>query len=645
MSRVPATQSKSIAEHRVRRSNSGGQEDGNGGSSARSDDPHLSTSQDQQAGKPKGEAVAAKVWAPAAKSVALVIGDRSLRMQRDDRGWWSTEEHVLTDGVDYQFKVDGKLLPDPRSPYQPCGVRGPSRHVDHSMFPWTDRYWQARPLAASVIYELHVGTFTPEGTFDAIIGKLDHLVRLGVRHLELMPVGEFEGEFGWGYDGVFPFAPHHAYGGPEALKRLIDACHAHGIGVLLDVVYNHLGPTGNCLACYGPYFTDRHHTAWGSALNFDGPDCDEVRRYFCDNALMWLRDYHFDGLRLDAVHAIIDASAIPFLEQLATEVDELKAHLGRHLILIAESDLNDPRVVRPWELGGFGIDAQWSDDIHHSLHTVLTGEREGYYADFGSLADLATSMEKPFVYAGRHSAFRRRRHGRPPIGLLAHRFVAYLQNHDQLGNRARGERLCHLVNMDRVKIGAALLLTSPYVPLLFQGEEWGASQPFQYFVDFHDEPELAKAVVAGRQREFAAFGWRPEDVPDPDAQALRASTLDWSECDEPGHREKLEWYRQLIELRFKLTAFTTGRLDATSSTYDDEQQWLKVQRGPVTILCNFAHEPRAIPVSPDHQCEVLLSSKPPAEIARHAITVLAESVVILRSFATDRESDFDEDEF
>jgi maltooligosyltrehalose trehalohydrolase len=570
-----------------------------------------------------------RVWAPSVSSLSLVTNTSTHKMIRDHAGWWRCN-YQLEHGEEYTYQLDGNApIPDPRSPWQPKGVHGKSRHIDHSRFPWSDDNWQPKPLPSAILYELHIGTFTPAGTFDAAIERLDHLVDLGVTHVEVMPIAEFEGDFGWGYDGVFLFAPHHSYGGPDGFKRFVDACHNRGLGVILDVVYNHLGPTGNYLPQYGPCFSSRHHTAWGSALNFDGPDSDEIRRIFCDNALMWLRDYHCDGLRLDAVHAILDTSAIPFLEQLATEVDELKAHLGRHMVLIAESDLNDPRVVRPWELGGFGMDAQWSDDIHHSLHTVLTGEREGYYADFGSLADLATSMEKPYVYAGRHSQFRRRRHGRPPIGLMAHRFVAYLQNHDQLGNRARGERVCHLVNPDRVKIGAALLLTSPYVPLLFQGEEWAASTPFRYFVDFRNEPDLAKAVVEGRQKEFGAFGWDPKEVPDPTTiDALQASQLRWEEVNDPEHADMFEWHRSLIELRRRIPAFTTGRLDYTSAECNEQENWLIIRRGPVTILCNFSEEVQEFDLSPGDK-ENLLASKPPLMLSGEGARLAPESVVIL----------------
>ena len=359
--------------------------------------------------------------------------------------------------ADYAFSLDGgPPLPDPRSPYQPNGVHGLSRPVDHSAFEWRHTKWRPAPLSSAIIYECHIGTFTPSGTFDAAVERLGYLRDLGVTHIELMPVAEFSGARGWGYDGVDLFAPHHSYGGPDAMKRFVDAAHGHGLGVILDVVYNHLGPEGNYLAKFGPYFTDRYRTPWGDAVNLDDRDSDEVRRFFCDNALMWLRDYRVDGLRLDAVHAIFDASAIHFLEQLGAEVHQLEAEVGRHLVVIAESDLNQPRIVTPREAGGYGLDAQWNDDFHHALHTILTGETAGYLADFGSIAQLAKCLTRGFVYDGTYSKSRRRRHGRPVLGLSAHRFVAFMQNHDQVGNRAMGERLGHLVTIDQLKISAAI---------------------------------------------------------------------------------------------------------------------------------------------------------------------------------------------
>src|SRR5215468_3053204 len=414
-----------------------------------------------------------RVWAPRAHSVALSLGDEQMPMSLDEGSWWSADLPGARDGQDYAFCVDdGAPLPDPRSPWQPNGVHAPSRLVDHASFPWTDASWQPRALSSAVIYELHVGTFTARGTFESAIARLDHLVDLGITHVELMPVAEFPGVRGWGYDGVDLYAPHHGYGGPDGLKRLVTACHARGLAVLLDVVYNHLGPDGNYLGRFAPYFSTRYQTPWGEAVNLDGPDSDEVRRFLCDNALMWLRDYRIDGLRIDAVHALFDQSATPFLEQLATEVQALGADQGRRLVLIAESDLNDPRIVRPASVGGYGLDAAWNEDFHHALHAVLTGERAGYYADFGTLEDVATALRDGVVYGGRYSAYRRRRHGRPAAGLDGHASVGFLQNHDQVGNRARGERLSQLVSPARLQNGAALVLLGPFVPMIFHGEEW-----------------------------------------------------------------------------------------------------------------------------------------------------------------------------
>jgi maltooligosyltrehalose trehalohydrolase len=571
-----------------------------------------------------------RVWAPEATQVEVEVGGERILLTASEGGWWSADVSAARPGTDYAFVLDGdKPLPDPRSPWQPYGVHGPSRVVDHGAFAWTDRHWQAKPLAAAVIYELHVGTFTPEGTFEAVIERLDHLVNLGVTHVELMPVNEFSGSRGWGYDGVDLYAPHHTYGGPDGLKRLVDACHARGMAVLLDVVYNHLGPAGNYLGRFGPYFTDRYATPWGQAVNLDGPDSDEVRRFFCDNALMWLRDYHVDGLRIDAVHAILDTSAVHFLEQLACEVDALEARLGRHLVLIAESDLNDPRVVWPPEIGGYGLDAQWSDDFHHALHTVLTGERGGYYADFGSLADVAKALERVFVYDGRYSVFRRRQHGRPPTRLSGHRFLGYLQNHDQIGNRAQGERSSHLMSPARLKVAAALVLTAPFVPMLFQGEEWGATAPFQYFTD-HEDLELGQAVTQGRREEFAAFGWNPEAVPDPQAQeTFERSKLDWDEREREPHVSLLDWHRRLIRLRREVPALSDGCLHRVRVRFDEQAQWLAVDRGPVTVACNLAGRAQHVPVCGEFSGSFLLASDPGIKVVPGGVELPPDSVAVL----------------
>jgi len=574
------------------------------------------------------------VWAPAARRVELVLtAGEGVPMAEGTGGWWSVDVPEAGPGADYAFSVDGgPPLPDPRSPSQPQGVHGPSRVVDHGAFAWTDTGWRGgAPLSAAVFYELHVGTFTPEGTFEAAVERLPHLVDLGITHVELMPVCEFPGERGWGYDGVDLYAPHHAYGGPQGLKRLVDGCHRAGLAVVLDVVYNHLGPDGNHLGAFGPYFTDRYATPWGQAVNFDGRGSDEVRAFVIDNARMWLRDYHADGLRLDAVHAIFDSSATHILEELGAGVHQLEAPLGRRLFVIAESDLNDPRLVRPPESGGYGLDAAWSDDFHHALHSVLTGERTGYYQDFGTLAHLAAALERVYVYDGRHSPYRGRRHGRPVTGLSGHRFLGYLQNHDQVGNRAAGERSGALMSLGRLKIGAALVLCAPFVPMLFAGEEWAASTPFCYFTD-HQDPDLGRAVSQGRRREFAAFGWDPEAVPDPqDPETFARSQLDWAELDKQPHDSVLDWHRRLIDLRRRTPALADGRLEAVRTRRDEAGDWFVLDRGGVAVAVNLSAVIQRIPL-PEAAAQVLLASDEGAGLEAAGRLVLPpESVAIVGS--------------
>ncbi len=573
------------------------------------------------------------MWAPDARTVAVRIGSCAYPLQQTDGGWWKRRLDEAKPGTEYMFDLDGNgPLPDPRSPFQPQGVNGPSRVIDHSAFEWTDTHWQPQPLSSGIVYELHVGTFTHEGTFLSAIERLDHLVDLGVTHVELMPVAEFSGDLGWGYDGVDLYAPHHAYGKPDELKQFVNACHIRGIAVLLDVVYNHLGPRGNYLSRFGPYFTDAYQTPWGTAVNLDQAGSGEVRRFFHDNALMWLRDYHFDGLRLDAIHAFFDRSAFHFLEELSAKVDSLAAHLGRHFVLIAESDLNEPRVVTPREAGGLGMDAQWSDDFHHALHAVITGETAGYYADFGSLADLGKAFREAFVYNGGHSYHRKRTHGRPIRQQFSgHRFLAYAQTHDQVGNRAHGERMSHLTSLGRSKIAAALVILSPFVPMLFQGEEFGTSSPFQYFTH-HDDPDLAKNVSDGRRQEFAAFGWKPEDIPDPqDRETFERSKVRWEELDQGPHAELLDWHKQLIRLRKSYESLTDGRMDKVSVRFDEEQRGFVISRGKVTAVCNFASERRNIPFA-CKDLRPLLSSDETYRIEPEAIELGGDSVVILASF-------------
>ncbi|MGH8888320.1 MAG: malto-oligosyltrehalose trehalohydrolase [Acidothermaceae bacterium] len=576
------------------------------------------------------------VWAPRASGVDVVVGGQRHPMKLAGGGWWSAELE-LAHGTDYAFLLNGgesvdgeEQLPDPKSAWQPAGVHGPSRYVDHSEFAWQATGWRGKHITGLVGYELHIGTFTNEGTFDAAIDHLHQLVDLGVDlgvdFVEVMPVAAFPGRNGWGYDGVFPYAVQDSYGGPDGFKRFVDACHSRELAVLLDVVYNHLGPDGNVLPRYGPYFTDSYATPWGKAVNFSGADSDDVRRYFLDNALMWLRDYRLDGLRLDAVHAIIDTSATHLLEQMAVEVTALSSELGRPLTIVAESDLNDPRIVAPHEIGGYGVDAQWSDDFHHALHAALTGETFGYYEDFGNLADVATALRNGYVYNGQHSSHRRRRHGRRlPSVVTAQQLFGYSQNHDQVGNRARGERLCHLVSPAMAKVGAAIVLLSPFTPLLFMGEEWAASTPWQYFTE-HDDAQLVESIRNGRRNEFKSFGWEPEEVPDPqDPQTSRRSVLDWAERDRAPHHEMLEWYRALISLRREFAELRDGGFETLTADVDEKSRVLVMKRPGITVVANLSPQQRRLAVSASR---VLLASSSDIVLKRE-LTMPGESVVIL----------------
>ena len=552
-----------------------------------------------------------RVWAPAAqRAEAEVAGERYPMAPAGGSGWWEAAVPAGP-GVDYGFRLDGgDLLPDPRSLRQPGGPQGPSRGYDQAAFTWTDQGWRGVPLPGAVLYELHIGTFTPDGTFDAAIGRLDHLVSLGVDLVEVMPVAAFPGRHGWGYDGICLWAVHEPYGGPDGLKRFVDACHARSLGVLLDVVYNHVG-IGNRLADFGPYFTEAHVTPWGPAVNLDQPGSDEVRDFLISNALMWLRDFHLDGLRLDAVHAFHDHRAVPLLEQLAADVAALAAASGRELLLIAESDLNDPHLVTPREAGGYGLTAQWSDDFHHAVHAAVTGERQGYYCDFGSLAVLARTLTRVFRHDGGWSQFRGRSHGRP-VDLLrtpAHRFLGYLQNHDQIGNRATGDRITATLTPALARVAAGLVLTSPYPAMLFMGEEWGAGTPWQYFTD-HIEQWLARAVADGRRAEFAAHGWDEATVPDPQDEAtFTRSKLDWDEPGRAGHRELLAWYTELIALRRARPELTSPWLDAVRACYDEDRRWLVIERGALRIAACLGQEGQRLPLR-GRAAAVLAASAP-----------------------------------
>ncbi|MFD7941103.1 malto-oligosyltrehalose trehalohydrolase [Streptomyces sp. NPDC048253] len=544
-----------------------------------------------------------EVWAPQAERVTLQCDGVTRALERDPEraGWW-TGEAEAADGTRYGFAVDdGPVRPDPRSRRQPDGPDGLSAVVDQTRHEWRTQ-WSGRPLPGAVLYELHVGTYTPEGTLDAAAERLGHLAELGVTHVELMPLCAFPGRHGWGYDGVSPWAVHEPYGGPEALKRFVDRAHALGLGVVLDVVHNHLGPSGNYLPVFGPYFTETHHTPWGAAINLDAPGSDEVRAYLLGSALAWLRDYRLDGLRLDAVHALADTRACHFLEELSTAVDALAAETGRPLFLIAESDLNDPRLITPRRAGGLGLHAQWNDDFHHALHTALTGESQGYYADFARapFAALAKTLTGGFFHDGTYSGFRGRHHGRPldRTRLPAHRLLGYTQTHDQIGNRARGDRLAASLSPGLLACAAALTLTAPFTPMLFMGEEWAAGTPWQYFTD-HTDPELAEAVRRGRRREFAAHGWAEEDVPDPQDPATRErSCLDWSEPEREPHARVLAWYRELIALRHATADLTDPDLADIKVAYDAQARWLAFRRGDVRVAVNLGKEPAAIPLGP-----------------------------------------------
>jgi maltooligosyltrehalose trehalohydrolase len=529
-----------------------------------------------------------RVWAPRPSRVELDVGARVEPMRALDGGWWESVV-PLAPGTTYAFRLDGGApLPDPRSHRQPSGVHGPSQLVDHDAFRWTDAQWPGAHLPSAVFYELHTGTFTPSGTFDGVIERLDHLVDLGVTVIELMPVASFPGVRGWGYDGVALYAPHEAYGGPDGLKRLVDAAHARGLGVLLDAVYNHLGPEGNYLDRFAPYFTDHHHTPWGAGVNLDDAGSAEVRRFLIDNARHWLVNYHVDGLRLDAVDTLQDESAGHFLEELAAEVEQLGAHLGRSLSLVAESANNSPRLVLPREAGGYGLAAQWADELHHALHHVLTGESQGYYVDFSGTADVARALRDVFVLAGDWSAHRQRRHGRPAGGVDRHRFVVCTQNHDQVGNRARGERLVHLAGVDAVKVAAGLVLLSPSLPLLFMGEEWAASTPFPFFADYQDE-HLADLVRRGRREEFAGFGWDPAEIPDPiDPATFASAVLRWEERAGGVHAEMLAWYRDLLALRREWPDLTDGRV--THLHVDHGATWVRMRRHRVQVVATLTAE-------------------------------------------------------
>ena len=499
------------------------------------------------------------VWAPLVKSMAVKIvsvPERLVPMERTGSGYWTAVASGLPADVRYLYRLDNdRDRPDPASHFQPDGVHGPSQVVDHGAFPWTDSGWKGLPLPSMVMYEIHTGTFTPEGTFEAIIPRLAALKALGINAVELMPVAQFPGTRNWGYDGVYPYAVQNSYGGPGGLKRLVDACHTMEMAVILDVVYNHLGPEGNYLWDFGPYFTDKYRTPWGRAINFDGPCSDEVRTYFTGNALHWVREYHLDALRIDAIHGIFDFSAKHILQELGEAVHHAAGALARSVQVIPESDLNDVRVIDPAEIGGYGLDAQWNDDFHHAVHTLITGELKGYYEDFGRIEQMEKALREGFVYSGQYSSFRKRKHGNDSRDRPAHQFVVFSQNHDQVGNRMLGDRMSKLASFEALKLAAGLVILSPSLPLLFMGEEYGEDAPFLYFVS-HGDRDLIDAVRNGRREEFKAFSWEGEP-PDPQSEGtFRASKLDWGKRERGHHQLLLGFYKQLIRLRKEIAALS-----------------------------------------------------------------------------------------
>lgn len=531
------------------------------------------------------------VWAPDLDRVRVAVGGTAYDMARTGRsGWWAADVDA-SHGTDYAFLLgdDETPLPDPRSTWQPGGVHAASRSYDHDLFEWSDEAWQGRGLERSVVYELHIGTFTSGGTFDAAIERLDHLVDLGIDLVEVLPVNSFDGPHGWGYDGVVWGAVHEPYGGPDGFKRFVDACHARGLGVLLDVVYNHLGPSGAYLDRFGPYFAGQND--WGPGLNLDGPSSDDVRRYVLDNAMAWFEHFHVDGLRLDAVHALVDKRALSILEELSAETARMAQTLGRPLTLIAESDANDPRTVTPRAANGLGMDAQWSDDLHHALHVRLTGETDGYYTDFAAPGALAKTLRGAFFHDGSWSSFRDRTHGRPvdTARLAGSAFLAYVQNHDQIGNRATGDRISASISPGLIACGAAITLLGPYTPMLFMGEEWAASTPWQFFASFPD-PDLADAVRNGRRQEFGRHGWGESEVPDPmDVATFERSKLRWSELDDPDHADILELHRSLIALRREYPELSDPSLTDFRVDVDNDGSKLVMHRGRFQVHVDFAN--------------------------------------------------------
>lgn len=524
------------------------------------------------------EKVRFTVWAPLADRVDLIIKERKnpVQLEKKEKGYHEIILSDIAEGALYKFFLNGKdIFPDPASKYQPEGVHSWSQLVNTNSFAWEDENFEAAPLSEMIIYEIHTGTFSEKGTFEGIADKLDHLLELGINTIEILPVAQFPGERNWGYDGVYPFAVQKSYGGPKELQKLVNTCHKKGISVILDVVYNHLGPEGNYLSVFGPYFTEKYHTPWGSALNFDDKYSDAVRQFFLQNALYWLEEFHIDGLRLDAIHEIIDRGANHLLRELSQKVDLLEEKTGKKYTLIAESDLNDVKIIDRYEKGGFGIDAQWVDDFHHSLHTLITGEKSGYYKDFGSISDFEKSFRQAFIYDGKYSEFRKRTVGNSPKEISPEKFVVCIQNHDQVGNRMLGDRLSTIVSAEKLKLGAALLLISPFTPMLYMGEEFAEDKPFLYFVD-HGDKDLIKAVQEGRKREFKYFNDHEGEFPDPQSEeTFRKSKLNWNFEKDASKNTIFQFYKELIRLR-KKGVFLTFRKGNISTETSEEEKTLKI---------------------------------------------------------------------
>lgn len=542
------------------------------------------------------------VWAPYADSVHVhVVSPKEtlLPLKKGEKGYFEVIADDIPPGSRYYYRLDGqKDIPDPASRFQPLGVHGPSQVID-SRFAWEDEAWPGRPLESYLIYELHVGTFTKEGTFEAIIPFLPQLKELGVTAIELMPIGAFPGSRNWGYDGTFPFSVHASYGGPEGFRRLVNACHQNGLSVVLDVVYNHVGPEGNYLGEYGPYFTDQYKTPWGRAMNFDGEDNGEARRFFIESALMWIHEYHVDAFRLDAVHAICDFSATPFLVEVGENIHRQSGLLNRPIYVMPESNLNDHRFVRPRIMGGFGLDAQWSDDLHHALHAVLTGEKAGVYQDFGELHHLEKALKEGFVYAGQFSQFRQRKHGNSPREMGGSQFVVCAQNHDQVGNRMKGERLAQLVSYEELKLAAGIILLSPYIPLLFMGEEYGEKAPFQFFTS-HSAADIIEGTRKGRREEFRSHGWTG-DPPDPqDKATFERSRLHHQQRRLSPYRELFNFYKTLIAVRKTRPALrnlSKEQMDVSSDA-GSGSLWFRRWKDSddVMVVCQFSKDRNKITV-------------------------------------------------